>query len=293
MIEEDIFGQQAPKHDSDLTTTPPSQASLSPASSSPASSSPASSSQAKRKRLSTIEDQAPRKQQKLNDSSALCTSPQSNISLQFLADAALSNSTSRSSISSNLTSGTSTPANASSSNSTSRSSTPARTERRKGGRPRADKQFPRQKQLRVRTKLRTNRPVQNKIPCEIWQSILEYCPSEFLLKAVTIDYFNEILRRNENSWKVARLRQFGHDMPDPPPGISEPEYAEILTGSGCQGCHDKLTRRAYWGFQKRWCDSCLVENVAPVRKITRSGRELTDISYVPGENLGKGVCREV
>ena len=250
-----MFEQQAPKQGSVFTIT---------------------SSQAKRKRLSTTEDQVASKQQKLNDGSPLSKSSQSISSLHFLADVALSNSTS-SSFSSNTTSGTTTPAEMASSNSTSRSSTPTQAERRKGGRPRADKQFPRQKQLRVRTKLRINRPVKNKIPCEIWQSIFEFCPSEFLLKAVTIDYFKEILRRNENSWKVARLRQFGRDMPDPPPGTSELEYAELLTGSGCQGCGDKLTRRAYWGFQKRWCDTCLVENVAPVCGIHRRGRKQTDI----------------
>ncbi len=244
LMEEEILEQQAPKHGSVYMT--------------------ASSLQAKRKRLSTAEDQVPSKQQKLNGGSPLSTSSQSNSSLHFLADVALSNPTSRSPLSSNTTSGASTPAGVASSSSTSRSSTPIQAKRRKGGRPRANKQFPRQKQLRVRTKLRTNRPVKNNIPCEIWQSILEFSPLEFLLKAVTIDYFKEILRRNENSWKVARLRQFGHDMPDPPPGTSEPEYAELLTGSGCQGCSDKLTRRAYWGFQKRWCDTCLAENVAPV-----------------------------
>ena len=253
MEEDEILEHQASKHGSVFTTT--------------------SSLQEKRKCPSTVEDRVPSKQQKLNNGSPLSTSSQSDSSLHFLADVALSNPTSRSSFSSNTTSGASTPADVASSTSTSRSSTPARAERRKGGRPRTDKQFPRQKQLRVRTKLRINRPVKNKIPCEIWQSIFEFCPSEFLLKAVTIDYFKEILRRNENSWKVARLRQFGHDMPDPPPGTSELEYAELLTGSGCQGCGDKLTRRAYWGFQKRWCDICLVENVAPVCKTLRRGKK--------------------
>ena len=223
-----------------------------------------SSSQAKRTRLITIEDELPSKQRKLNDGSSLSTSSQSDSSLHSLADVPLSNPSSRSPLSSRETSGTSTPANVTSTNSMSRSSTPAEANSRKGGRPRADKQFPRQKELRVRTKLRTNRPVKNEIPFEVWQSILVFCPLEFLLKAVNIAYFKDILLRNENVWKAARLHQFGHDMPGPPPGISEHKYTNLLTGSGCHGCGDKLTRRVYWGFVRRWCDDCLGKNVAQV-----------------------------
>lgn len=265
--EEDTFEQQSPKHVSDLTTT-------------------SSSKEEKRKRLITIEDEAPNKRQKLNDGSPLSISPQFNVSLDFMADVALSNSTSRSSFSSETTSGTLTPADVASSNSPSRSSTPAQAERSKGGRPRAEKQYPRQKQLRERTKLRINRPIKNHLPAETWENILKFCPLDFLLKAVTIDHFKPILGR-EKPWKTARLGQFGHDMPDPPPGTSEIEYADLLTGSGCQGCGDKLTRRTYWGFQKRWCDGCLMRNVAPVCEILPYGKKQTDIRCASGCNIGK------
>ena len=253
-----------------------------------------SSSQAKRTRLITIEDQMPRKQRKLNDGTPLSTSSQSDSSFYFLADVALSNPSSRSPFSSARTSDVSTPSNVTLSNSTSRrSSTPAEANPRKGGRPRADKQYPSQKQLRVRTKLRTNRPVKNKVPFEIWQSILEFCPSEFLLKAVNIAYFKEVLLRNENSWKVARLRQFGHDMPDPPPGISEHKYANLLTGSGCHGCGDKRTRRVYWGFVRRWCDNCLGKNVAQVCISFDVVRNMLTYKFAQDQNLGNGICNEM
>ena len=231
-----------------------------------------SSSHTKRKRPSMTEDQAPSKQRKLNDGSPLRTSPETSSSPHSLTDVVLSDTVSKSS----------SPAEEAFSSSTSRSSTPEQTQRNKGGRPRTDKQFPRQNQLRVRTKLRTNRPVVNRIPCEVWQTIFEFCPPDFLLKAVTIEYFDEILQENERSWKVARLREFGYDMPEPPPRISEQEYADLLSGSGCQGCNEKLTRRTYWGFQKRWCDACLARNVAPVCKILRSGKTYTDIKFAAG-----------
>ena len=244
-----------------------------------------SSSEAKRTREITIEDELPSKQRKLNDGSSLSTASQSASSLHSLADVPLSNPSSRSTFSSRKTSGISTPADVTSSNSTSRSATPAEANPRKGGRPRADKQFPRQKELRVRTKLRTNRPVKNEIPFEVWQSILENCPLEFLLKAVNIAYFKDILLRNENVWKAARLNQFGHDMPDPPPGISEHKYANLLTSSGCHGCGDKLTRRVYWGFVRRWCDNCLSKNVAQVCISFDVVRNMLTYKFSQGQNL--------
>ena len=257
-------------------------ASEQPASKQPASERPASehasnitttsSSHTKRRRLSMVEDQAPRKQRKLNDGSPLHTSPSSSSSLHSSTNVVLANS-----ISQNLS-----PAEEALSSSTSRSSTPEQTQRNKGGRPRTEKQFPRQKQLRIRTKLRTNRPVVNRIPCEVWQNIFEFCPPDFLLKAEEIEYFDEILQENESTWRVARLREFGFDMPEPPPGISEQEYADLLSGSGCQNCIEMLTRRTYWGFQKRWCDACLARHVAPVCKILRSGKTYTDIKSAAG-----------
>ena len=204
----------------------------------------------------------PRKQRKLDNGSALSASAQSDTSLH-------------------------SPADVTSEVSASRSSTPAEANPRKGGRPRADKQFPRQKELRVRTKLRTNRPVKNEIPFEVWQSILEFCPLEFLLKAVNIAYFKDILLRNDSVWKAARLNQFGHDMPDPPPGISEYKYANLLAGSGCHGCDDKLTRRVYWGFVRRWCDNCLKKNVAQVCISFDMVRNMLTYKFAQAKNLRK------
>ena len=263
-IEEDeITARPAPEQRSESTTT--------------------SSSHTKRRRPSMTEDQAPSKQRKLNDGSPLRTSPETSSSLHSLTDV-----TSSDTVSTSLS-----PAEVALSSSTSRSSTPEQTQRNKGGRPRTEKQFPRQKQLRVRTKLRTNRPVNNGIPCEVWQQILEFCPPDFLLKAETIEYFDEILQENESSWKVSRLREFGYDMPEPPPHLSEQEYADLLSGSGCQGCHEKLTRRTYWGFLKRWCDACLASNVAPVCKILRSGKTYTDTKSAAGQSIGTRICRDM
>ena len=219
-------------------------------------------------RAVTTDDQELNKTQKLNDGTLMSTSRPVNGSLQMLTDVALSRFTSR-------------------------NSSPARSERSKGGRPRTKKQFPRQKQLLVPTKLRKDRPVTNEIPCEIWQSIFAFCPPDFLLKAVTIKYFKEILQRNEHTWKLARLRSFGPDIPDPPLGMTELQYAELLTGFGCQGCDDQKARRTYWAFERRWCEVCLVENVASVCVSKCSCEDYANSDNASGQNFGKGVRSEM
>ena len=225
--------------------------------------------QAKRKHLITIEELMPRKQRKLNDGSALrISSPPKSFTLT--EEGFSTKSTKRTHLSTidddlprkqqKLDNGVAL----STSSQSDRGSTPAEAPRNKGGRPRSEKQPPPRKELRVRTVLRTNRPVTTDIPFEMWQSILAKCPLECLLKAVHVPYFSNILLRNENTWKAARAHQFGHDVPAPPPGISEYKYANLLVGSGCHGCGDKHTRKVSWGFVRRWCDSCLKKNVLPV-----------------------------
>ena len=251
--------------------------------------------QAKRTRLITIEELMPRKQRKLNDGSALRISlpPKSSTLTEEGSSSQASKRTHLSTIEDELPRKQRKLDNGSAlstSSQSDRSSTPAEAPRNKGGRPRSEKQFPPQKELRVRTILRTNRPVTADIPFEIWESILGNCPLECLLKAVNIPYFSHILLRNENTWKLARVHQFGHDMPAPPPGISEYKYANLLVGSGCHGCGDKMTRKVYWGFVRRWCDSCLKKNVLPVCISFKVVRNILTSKLAQEKNLPGSVC---
>ncbi|KAL8854251.1 MAG: hypothetical protein Q9221_000965 [Calogaya cf. arnoldii] len=110
---------------------------------------------------------------------------------------------------------------------------------------------------------RTNRPVAAKLTRgDIWCHILENSPLSQLFRMR--DVFRHYLLRWPNIWKTARRNTYGQDHPDPPPGINERQYADLLVGFGCQakGCKDTRTRKVYWAFQRRWCVACMKKNVA-------------------------------
>ncbi|MCJ1276227.1 hypothetical protein MMC21_004032 [Puttea exsequens] len=138
-------------------------------------------------------------------------------------------------------------------------------QKNKGGRPRVRQPptCPPSKQYLVRTKLRSDRPVLAELPIEIWQTVMSFCPPAFLLKArsVNLTFYRILTEQGSASlWRLARQRHFGTDQPEPPPGVSERQYADLLTGLGCQSCKDKRARRTYWAYQRRWCERCLQNN---------------------------------
>lgn len=136
----------------------------------------------------------------------------------------------------------------------------------KGGRPRGRK--PRApKTPKGPTRLQKNHPVKARVNIDVWENILVFCPPDFLLKARTISpTFRSVLREDSPIWKIARVNHFGPDIPDPPLGLSEPQYADLLTGMGCQtrGCASTRTRKTYWAFQKRLCIECFQKAFIPV-----------------------------
>lgn len=134
----------------------------------------------------------------------------------------------------------------------------------KGGRPRTTT-VPSSKPTKAPTKLRQDRPVMARIPIDVWQTILGFCKPAFLLKARQVSSSFKTALSFDSAWKTARLRMYGRDHPDPPTGISEMQYADLLTGVGCQSrdCEGK-PRRTYWAFQRRWCEPCLAQNVVSV-----------------------------
>ena len=137
----------------------------------------------------------------------------------------------------------------------------------KGGRPRGRK--PRApKTLKGPTRLQKNHPVKARVNIDVWENILIFCPPDFLLKARTISTtFRSVLREDSPIWTIARLNHFGPDIPDPPLGLSEPQYVDLLTGIGCQtrGCASTRTRKTYWALQKRLCIECFQKSFLPVR----------------------------
>ena len=135
-----------------------------------------------------------------------------------------------------------------------------------GGRPKSRK--PRvHKPVKGPMRFQKNRPMNEEVHVDVWENILSFCPPAFLLKARTISStFRSMLKDDSFLWKMSRTKHFGSDMPEPPLGLSEPQYADLLTGNGCQtrGCQAPKTRKVYWVFQKRLCDKCFKTTFLPV-----------------------------
>ena len=136
----------------------------------------------------------------------------------------------------------------------------------KGGRPRGRK--PRALKIpKGPTRFQKNHPVKALVNIDVWENILLFCSPDLLLKARTVSStFRSVLKDDSLIWKKARIKHFGPDMPDPPSGLSEPQYADLLTRIGCQthGCESTRTRKTYWAFQKRLCIGCFQKAFLPV-----------------------------
>lgn len=134
-----------------------------------------------------------------------------------------------------------------------------------GGRPRLHPK--KETQLTGLPILRTNKPVMKEINPDIWCRIFDFCRPEFLLQArQATRLFNFFLLNKESQWRNARVQNFGENHPNPPPGLCERQYADLITGVGCQtkACKDKGARKVFWAFQRRWCGRCLKDNTLKV-----------------------------
>ncbi len=140
----------------------------------------------------------------------------------------------------------------------------------KGGRPRTAHLKPRPIQ-KGSTVLKKTKPVKIWIDMDAWQWIFEFCPVDFLLKARTVcSGFRQALQ-SPLIWQKARMNTLGPSHPPCPSVLTEMQYADLLTGLGCQGlgCGNKKARKTYWAFQRRWCDNCLHQKVVEVRLLLR------------------------
>ena len=158
----------------------------------------------------------------------------------------------------------------SSTNATSSQSSSVGPPRNRGGRPKGRK--PRAakplKTPKGPMRFQKNHPVKAAVNVDVWENILSFCPPDFLLKARTVSStFWSLLKDDSPIWKISRVKHFGSDMPGPPSGLSEPQYADLLTGTGCQtrGCTSKKTRKTYWAFQRRLCMDCFHKAFISVR----------------------------
>ena len=137
----------------------------------------------------------------------------------------------------------------------------------RGGRPKRETPLlPRQPKGALR--LRVSKPVNAFLPPEIWKLILEQSSPALLLRARALSrsFYNVLTYGSEQStWTAARKLTYGDHHPDPPTGVDEIRYADLLEGHGCQSCKNLKTRKTYWAFLRRWCERCLNDRVVPVR----------------------------
>ncbi len=60
-------------------------------------------------------------------------------------------------------------------------------------------------------------------------------------------------------------------MPEPPPGITERQYNNLLGGKGCMepGCSDKQASRTHWSWATRWCQACWKKKIGREDKLQK------------------------
>ncbi|KAI4120166.1 MAG: hypothetical protein LQ345_000122 [Seirophora villosa] len=121
------------------------------------------------------------------------------------------------------------------------------------------------------TQLRMSNPVQTPIWLDIWENILRFCPLSFVLKIQDLSPGIQSLLSGSALWKDIRQGTFGLspdglEHPNPPSGMHERDYAELLAGTGCEtkGCNSSVAK-IWWAFQHRWCVDCLRRNTIRLR----------------------------
>lgn len=100
----------------------------------------------------------------------------------------------------------------------------------------------------------------HRIPLDIWQRVLEFCPPTFLYtKARVINKaFKEIVDTRLAIAVRCRQENYGFDTPPCPEGLTEIQYNNLFGGKGCMdpNCNDKNASKTYWSWNIRWCMKC-------------------------------------
>lgn len=107
--------------------------------------------------------------------------------------------------------------------------------------------------------LSISRPVKQELPLDIWDQIVRYSDLKCAISISKMTRDHQELLSKSSLWKAVRHHVYGSDHPDPPPGITERQYAQLITGIGCQdkGCNNNRAKDTCWAAQRRWCVSCL------------------------------------
>lgn len=140
---------------------------------------------------------------------------------------------------------------------------------------------------KIRRRLTEPLSLTNDVNIDIWQNILSFCEPNFLLDAQLLNSgFRRILSDRHAIWKRSRRHHFGYDMPDCPKGITEPQYADLLVGRGCQNktCPKQHTAKVYWTFLGRLCTNCLSKKTMREDDLPRDRRHYLSNSTDSDEN---------
>jgi hypothetical protein len=106
------------------------------------------------------------------------------------------------------------------------------------------------------TKFRRGRHVKADVNLDVWNTIYEYTdPGQLLEMRTKIPDCYQALSDYPKIWKRSRAYHYP-DLPDPPSGLTEFQFADLRHGLGCQSCKTKSTRKTYWAFLRRWCKKC-------------------------------------
>ncbi|MCJ1395400.1 hypothetical protein MMC18_008284 [Xylographa bjoerkii] len=95
------------------------------------------------------------------------------------------------------------------------------------------------------------------MPAEVWSMVFaNNDPKTLVACTLVCKEFNQILQ-NPVVWDASRKLTFGAGCPPPPPNMTDPQYAELTQGLGCQSCtSDTRSRKIYWALQMRLCVTC-------------------------------------
>jgi hypothetical protein len=118
-------------------------------------------------------------------------------------------------------------------------------------------------QQRKPTKLRKGKILSKGVDLDCWFIILTFAdPAQLLEMRGKIASCYRFLRDNPMLWKHSRDNYYGADLPDPPSGVTEFQFAHLRHGHGCMSCGAaRKTRKTYWAFLRRMCKPCLKDQV--------------------------------
>lgn len=121
------------------------------------------------------------------------------------------------------------------------------------------------------TKLKVSKPVQAFVPLDVWRIIFDYVdgPTIWKLRNVCTRFKELLSPQNPVVYKTCRINSHGDIREGPPCGLTEFQYVDLLTRSGCHGCQKKGTTRVFWAFQRRYCSTCIRSNMITCVSKTR------------------------